>query len=99
MQKIFRDSDIIGRYGGEEFLVFFPETDPDAAQLACKRLKKYIKDSEVDLPIAFTYSGGLALLGSTESSSSILERADVALYKAKEKGRNKVITATDNPNS
>ena len=99
MQKIFRDSDIIGRYGGEEFLVIFPETDPDAAQLACKRLKKYIKDSEVDLPIAFTYSGGLALLGSTESSGHVLERADVALYKAKEKGRNKVITATDNPNS
>ncbi|OUS40213.1 hypothetical protein A9R00_07175, partial [Oleispira antarctica] len=69
MQKIFRDSDIIGRYGGEEFLVIFPETDPDAAQLACKRLKKYIKDNEVDLPIAFTYSGGLALLGSTENSS------------------------------
>ena len=97
MQLIFRECDIIGRYGGEEFIIIFPDTLPEAAQLACKRLKKYIIASTHDLPTSFTYSGGLALLGSTESSSSILERADVALYKAKEKGRNKVITATDNP--
>lgn len=44
MQKIFRESDIIGRYGGEEFVVIFSNPDPAAAQLACKRLKKYIKD-------------------------------------------------------
>ncbi|GEM_PF-357204 len=99
MQKIFRESDIIGRHGGEEFIVIFPDTEPEAAQLACKRLKKYIKESEKDLPCAFTYSGGLAFAGGDESSNSILERADVALYKAKEKGRNKVITATDNPRS
>jgi diguanylate cyclase (GGDEF)-like protein len=97
MQNIFRDSDIIGRHGGEEFLVIFPDTDVDAAQLACRRLKKHIKDSEVDLPVVFTYSGGLALLGDAENSHNVLERADMALYKAKEKGRNKVITATDSP--
>jgi diguanylate cyclase (GGDEF)-like protein len=96
MQKIYRESDIIGRYGGEEFVVIFPDTTPEMAQLACKRLKKYIKDSEADLPLPFTYSGGLALLGDDENSDSILDRADIALYKAKEKGRNKVITATDN---
>ncbi len=96
MQKIFRDSDIIGRQGGEEFVVIFPDTEPDAAQLACKRLKKYIKESEDGLPVAFTYSGGLALVSSEDDSNSILERADLALYKAKEKGRNKVITATNN---
>jgi len=99
MQKIFRESDIIGRHGGEEFVVIFPDTEPDAAQLACKRLKKYIKESEKDLPCPFTYSGGLAFVGGDEDSHSVLERADMALYKAKEKGRNKVITATDNPRS
>jgi diguanylate cyclase (GGDEF)-like protein len=97
MQKIFRDSDIIGRYGGEEFIVIFPDTESNAAQQACRRLKKYILDYEADLPTAFTYSGGLALIGSQENSHEILERADIALYKAKEKGRNKVITASDNP--
>lgn len=96
MQKIYRECDIVGRYGGEEFIVIFPDTTPEMAQLACKRLKKYIKDSEADLPLPFTYSGGLALLGEDENSDSILDRADIALYKAKEKGRNKVITATDN---
>jgi len=99
MQKIFRESDIIGRHGGEEFVVIFPDTEPAAAQLACKRLKKYIKESEKDLPCPFTYSGGLAFSGSDEDSNSVLDRADMALYKAKEKGRNKVITATDNPRS
>jgi diguanylate cyclase (GGDEF)-like protein len=96
MQKVFRESDIVGRYGGEEFLVIFPDTGSETAQLACKRLKKYIKDSEPDLPLPFTYSGGIALFGPEDTSHSILERADIALYKAKEKGRNKVITATDN---
>lgn len=97
MQKIFRESDIIGRYGGEEFVVIFPDIEPTAAQLACKRLKKYIKGYEANLPIAFTYSGGLALIGSNENSGKVLERADIALYKAKKNGRNKVITASDNP--
>lgn len=96
MQKVFRETDIIGRQGGEEFVVIFPDTDTEAAQLACKRLKKYIKESESDLPTPFTYSGGLAFVEENEDSDKILERADLALYKAKEKGRNKVITATNN---
>lgn len=99
MQKIFRDSDIIGRHGGEEFVVIFPDTEPEAAQLACKRLKKFIKESEGDLPVSFTYSGGLALVDDKDDSNSILERADIALYKAKEMGRNKVITASSNKGS
>ena len=99
MQKVFRETDIIGRQGGEEFVVIFPDTDTEAAQLACKRLKKYIKESESDLPTPFTYSGGLAFVEENEDSDKILERADLALYKAKEKGRNKVITATNNASS
>ena len=99
MQKVFRETDIIGRQGGEEFVVIFPDTDTEAAQLACKRLKKYIKESESDLPTPFTYSGGLAFVEENEDSDKILDRADSALYKAKEKGRNKVITATNNASS
>ena len=97
MQTIFRECDIIGRHGGEEFVVIFPDTESESAQLACKRLKKYIVASEMDLPTPFTFSGGIALLNANDTGDSILDRADIALYKAKEKGRNKVITATDNP--
>jgi diguanylate cyclase (GGDEF)-like protein len=97
MQLIFRECDIIGRHGGEEFVVIFPDTESESAQLACKRLKKYIIASEKDLPTPFSFSGGIALLNINDTSTSILDRADIALYKAKEKGRNKVITATDNP--
>jgi diguanylate cyclase (GGDEF)-like protein len=97
MQMIFRECDIIGRHGGEEFVVIFPDTESETAQLACKRLKKYIIASEIDLPTSFTFSGGIALLNINDTSTSILDRADMALYKAKQKGRNKVITATDNP--
>ncbi len=95
MQKIFRESDIIGRQGGEEFVVIFPDVDTSSAQLACDRLKKHIKENAPSLPTAFTFSGGLALVEASDNSTSILERADQALYKAKEKGRNKVITATN----
>jgi diguanylate cyclase (GGDEF)-like protein len=97
MQLIFRECDIIGRHGGEEFVAIFPDTESESAQLACKRLKKYIIASEKDLPTPFRFSGGIALLNINDTSASILDRADIALYKAKEKGRNKVITATDNP--
>lgn len=97
MQMIFRDCDIIGRHGGEEFVVIFPDSESESAQLACKRLKKYIIASEIDLPTPFTFSGGIALLTNNDTSESILDRADMALYKAKQKGRNKVITATNNP--
>ena len=97
MQLIFRECDIIGRHGGEEFIAIFPDTLPESGQMACKRLKKYITANEQDLPTAFSFSGGLALLNDDDDSKSILERADVALYKAKETGRNKVITATDSP--
>ena len=92
-----RSGDISARWGGEEFIIIFPDTLPEAAQMACKRLKKYIVDSTHDLPTSFTYSGGIALLNDQDDSKTILDRADIALYKAKEKGRNKVITATDNP--
>lgn len=97
MQLIFRECDIIGRHGGEEFIVIFPDTDTESAQMACKRLKKHILAGEKDLPTSFTFSGGIALLNKNDDSKSIFDRADIALYKAKEKGRNKVITATDNP--
>jgi diguanylate cyclase (GGDEF)-like protein len=97
MQLIFRECDIIGRYGGEEFVAIFPDTESESAQLACKRFKKYIIASEKDLPTPFSFSVGIALLNINDTSASILDRANIALYKAKEKGRNKVITATDNP--
>lgn len=97
MQKIFRETDVIGRYGGEEFIVIFPDTNTEDAHRACKRLARYIKENGHELPVNFTYSGGIALTSDAEGNKSVLERADAALYKAKDMGRNKVITATDNP--
>lgn len=97
MQKVFRETDIIGRQGGEEFIVIFPDTETEDAHKACKRLSKYIKENGTELPVQFTYSGGIALVSEGEDSKSVLDRSDMALYKAKDMGRNKVITATDNP--
>lgn len=97
MQKVFRETDVIGRYGGEEFIAIFPDTETEDAHRACKRLARYIKENGHELPVNFTYSGGIALASDKEGNKSVLERADAALYKAKDMGRNKVITATDNP--
>ena len=99
MQSVFRESDIIGRQGGEEFIVIFPETRPEDVHTACKRLSRYLKEHGQELPLLFTYSGGLALASTqvTEGRKSILNRADSALYRAKANGRNRVITATDTP--
>ena len=91
-----RDSDILGRYGGEEFTVFLPETLPETATMIAKRLRDRIAD--LDIPegqhsIKITVSIGVAGIRSPgEDLDSLLKLADNALYHAKNSGRNRVET-------
>jgi diguanylate cyclase (GGDEF)-like protein len=93
-----RQTDILGRIGGEEFAMLLPETDETAAEVAAERLRKTIQDCTRVLPdkdIKVTVSIGIA--GATLSMAAfevMLKRADEALYKAKRSGRNRVVRAT-----
>jgi diguanylate cyclase (GGDEF)-like protein len=93
-----RDVDIVGRYGGEEFVIVAPETTlDDALEHVGPRLRSGIGRASVDTgagPIEITVSIGVASLSADDSSlDALLERADAALYQAKRAGRNRVEAA------
>lgn len=88
-----RTIDKFGRYGGEEFLLILPETADGAAQRTLDRLRAIVADldwSAISPGLTVTMSAGLAMLRPDDSPESILARADAALYRAKDLGRNRV---------
>lgn len=94
-KSILRQSDSIGRYGGEEFGVVLPETDAEGARVICERIRESIEHSVVPTsvaPIRYTVSLGIAQLSDTgKSYMEWMQQADEALYAAKKGGRNRVI--------
>lgn len=97
MDKL-RPSDLAARYGGEEFVILLPNTNADGALVACERIRfavtalLVVGAQERPLP-PVTISLGMATLRSGESGTELQERADQALYKAKENGRNRTETS------
>jgi len=97
--KILKDniraSDMIFRYGGEEFLIIFPQCDRECAQKSCEKLRKLIEDHTFQEPLKdqkVTISIGIVSIDQTmQTSKSIIEAADTNLYRAKNEGRNRVI--------
>lgn len=92
--KIFgegvRETDILGRWGGEEFMVVCPCTDLGGAVVLAEKLRKIIEANEFDMVGRKTCSFGVAQLAKNEPINAMVARADAALYRAKEKGRNRV---------
>ena len=96
IKTAIRETDVAGRYGGEEFAIFLPETDAKHARLVAERIRKlaerFVPEYE-EHSITFTVSLGIADFNSSYTSHvAWLEKADNALYQAKESGRNKVCT-------
>lgn len=89
-----RVSDIAGRIGGEEFALILPDTDLTSAEIMANRLREEIFNTTVEYEnktIRFTVSIGVTSLSPEDCGSDcVLSRADVALYSAKEHGRNNV---------
>jgi len=92
-----RPTDLSVRYGGEEFVVILPSADLAGARIAAERLRRAVKTTPIvthqgaTLP-SVTISIGIAQLSGDEDAASVLGRADVALYRAKNLGRNRVET-------
>jgi len=95
--SILRTQDCLGRYGGEEFVMLLPETDAAAAAIVAERIRKAIADPTItSLPSApgltLTVSiGGTSCQSTDTSIEAALNRADRALYQAKNRGRNRVM--------
>lgn len=91
--ECLRRSDIIFRYGGEEFAVLLRNTKAEGATLLAERMRKNVEEMEFDynsIKINVSVSIGLAELQEGDNGTKLIERADELLYKAKENGRNRV---------
>jgi len=96
IKNSLRGFDIVGRYGGEEFLLILNRADLATARMVAERIRSRIVATPIDLPevlLDVTISMGVAMAGPDENVPSLVERADRALYHAKENGRNQVALA------
>lgn len=97
IQPLLRSTDFFARYGGEEFLLFLPQTSIEMAQHCLKRIQEGLATTTYEgLPKGFrvTASIGVAQYHQQENIPGLIERADKALYKAKQNGRNRMEMAT-----
>ncbi len=96
-QSLLRASDLIGRWGGEEFVVLLPETDLQKAVAVLDRIRCALADTKLTLPdgtaLRVTVSIGVAEWTGIEALESVVERADDACYEAKRLGRNRTALA------
>ncbi len=88
-QQALRPADMLGRFGGDEFVALLPDNDRAAAMAIAERIRLSIHESKLDGAHAITASFGVASLQDGDTYQSLFERADQALYQAKQEGRNR----------
>lgn len=94
LRETLRQTDLVCRYGGEEFAFVFPESSIDEARVLAERLRKRFADLSVELPDGTTLRGTVSIgltSGGRVSLEKALHYADEALYRAKNEGRNRVV--------
>src|SRR5579859_3485407 len=93
MRHMARDADMTGRLGGEEFVILLPETSLVDAAVLAERLRSGIAAAPIhstELDLRLTVSIGVAAAAGNASFAAMMKQADLALYEAKEKGRDQV---------
>jgi len=98
IKSAVRDFDMVGRFGGEEFTVILTNADMALARVIAERIRQDVAETPFHAKghlIEVTISLGVAMLRPGETRENILERADVALYEAKQTGRNRVVVSED----
>lgn len=93
VKKLLRDSDICGRFGGEEFIIILPKTKVSGALKLANKINQAAQNHDFNFQgtkIDITISVGVTSVGGTDSLFSLVDRCDNALYDAKRNGRNRV---------
>jgi hypothetical protein len=91
-----RSTDVLGRYGGEEFVILLVDTAEEGAMVLAERLRAAVGGRPIETaagPLRVTVSVGVACLTPEESVGELLERADTGLYASKRDGRDRVSLA------
>ncbi|MDE2077464.1 MAG: GGDEF domain-containing protein [Burkholderiales bacterium] len=98
-QETLRGSELIARWGGEEFLVLLPRTDTEGARHAMARLRERLKFHQISAEtpaLRVCFSSGVTDLRAGDQLESVLQRADQALYQAKRQGRGRDVVHVEN---
>lgn len=90
VQANLRDIDILGRYGGEEFLIVLPSTTFEDAKVFAERLRRSVEEHTFDIVKNLTISIGVVEFKTDDNIDSIFKQVDDLLYKSKNNGRNRV---------
>jgi diguanylate cyclase (GGDEF)-like protein len=94
MSRTVREYDHVGRYGGEEFLVVLPDCGAETAREVAERVRQHIGDEPIviaPIQVKVTASIGVAQWHAGQDFRELIHRADVAMYRAKQNGRNRVV--------
>lgn len=94
LKSAIRNSDFIGRWGGEEFLICCTAIETDDIRSIAENIRNSIAHTEFDVIDRLTISLGCAIIQQEESIFSLIKRSDIALYQAKNNGRNQTIIST-----
>jgi diguanylate cyclase (GGDEF)-like protein len=91
LKEAIRASDIIGRWGGEEFLLIFPQTEREGALVIAEQLREKLQNVIFEkYPHSISGSFGVSTYRENDTQHTVLRRADLALYRAKNNGRNRI---------
>ena len=90
VSEMIRATDIVGRWGGEEFLMILPGTNAAGAFLLCNRIRESVAAHRFGAGFSVTLSFGITEYLESDTLDTLVDRADRALYRAKDKGRNRV---------
>lgn len=96
IKETIRTNDLIGRYGGEEFLLLLPDSRIDEAVAVMGRLQRELAGKTISWgtqQLLVTFSAGVAARGAGETIEALINRADHALYEAKRAGKDRVVVA------
>jgi len=104
LRETAREIDMVGRYGGEEFIVILPNTDEEEAAAFAERVRSAVethvfRDEDVGVELRMTCSSGVASfpVPGVQTPEQLLKLADEGLYMAKESGRNRVVRSSQMP--
>ena len=93
IQSNLRKNDVIGRLGGEEFIIVFSDLNDSGLERVSEKIRKLVEASALRLPdqdIKVTISIGATLVNEQDTVLSIIERADNLMYQSKKNGKNRV---------